>query len=64
MIEKVCVVIKNIVETFFQQDTVIHLPVLQTHRFPKRGQNFIQDASLSLDTSLIWTCISSSVKIN
>ena len=45
MIEKVCVVIKNIVETFFQQDTVS-----QTHKFPKRGKNFIPDASLSLDT--------------
>lgn len=50
MIEKVCVVIKNIVENFFQQDTVIHLPVSQTHKFPKRGKNFVQDASLSLDT--------------
>ena len=50
MIEKVCVVIKNIVETFFQQDTVIHLPVSQTHKFPKRGKHFVQDVSLSLDT--------------
>lgn len=50
MIEKVCVVIKNIVETIFQQDTAIQLPVSQTHKFPKRGKNFVQDASLSLDT--------------
>ena len=50
MIEKVCVVIKNIVEFFFQQDTVIHLSVSQTHKFPERGKNFVQDESLSLDT--------------